>query len=281
MGYFISYQIMTPIHRLMRASQEVSKGSVSPEIGPISKDKEIAILQKTFKDMVESMKRRRMASQSQILQSEKQASVGRLAAGVAHEINNPLTGVLTYTHMLLRRSDIPDDVRADLQVIVESTERVRKIVKGLLDFSRQTKLDPEPTEINQLVDASIKLVENQALLKGVSVHFDPGDNLPLITLDRSQIQSVFLNIIINALDATKPSDAITVATTTALSANDIGHRGVEMIISDNGCGMPPENLNKIFDPFFYHKRSRQGDRPRTVRFTRDRQRARRNHPGSE
>ncbi|MCU0598889.1 MAG: cache domain-containing protein [Desulfobacterales bacterium] len=258
MGYFISYQIMKPIHRLMKASQEVSTGNLSPDIGPISRDKEIAILQTTFKDMVESMKRRRMESRSQIIQSEKQASVGRLAAGVAHEINNPLTGVLTYTHMLLRRTDFPDDVRADLQVIAESTERVRKIVKGLLDFSRQTKLDPEPTEINRLVEASIKLIENQALLKGVTVQFHQGETLPLITLDRSQIQSVLLNILINALDASKPSDTITVHTTPALSASDTGNRGVEIIISDTGCGIAPDNLNKIFDPFFSTKEVGKG-----------------------
>jgi two-component system, NtrC family, sensor kinase len=258
MGYLISYQIMKPIHRLMKASQEVSKGSLSPEIGSISKDPEIAILQKTFKDMVESMKRRRMESQSQIIQSEKQASVGKLAAGVAHEINNPLTGVLTYTHMLLRRTDLNNDVRSDLQVIAESTERVRKIVKGLLDFSRQTKLNPEPTEINRLVETTIKLIENQALLKGVDVQFLPGDNLPMITLDRSQIQSVLLNVMLNALDATKPSDIITVQTTSSVSASDTGHRGVEMIISDTGCGIPPDHLNKIFDPFFSTKEVGKG-----------------------
>jgi two-component system NtrC family sensor kinase len=208
--------------------------------------------------MVESMQRRRMESRSQILQSEKQASVGRLAAGVAHEINNPLTGVLTYTHMLLRRKDFPDDVRADLQVIAESTERVRKIVKGLLDFSRQTKLDPEPTEINRLVEASIKLIENQALLKGVTVQFQQGEMLPVITLDRSQIQSVLLNILINALDASKPSDTITVHTTPAVSASDTGSRGVEIIISDTGCGIAPDHLNKIFDPFFSTKEVGKG-----------------------
>ncbi|MFZ2633186.1 MAG: ATP-binding protein [Desulfosalsimonadaceae bacterium] len=253
MGYFLARKVMAPVHRLIKASREVSAGNVSPDIGPISKDLEMAILQKTFKDMVESMKRTRMASQSKILQSEKQASVGRLAAGVAHEINNPLTGVLTYTHMLLRRKDINEDIRSDLQVIVESTERVRKIVKGLLDFSRQTKLDPESTEINRLMEATIKLVENQALLKGVSVHFEPGDNLPMIVLDRSQIQSVFLNMILNALDATQPSDEIRITSSAALSANDIGHQGVEITIADNGSGMPPEHLSQIFDPFFTTK----------------------------
>jgi len=78
--------------------------------------------------------------------------------------------------MLLRRKDLEDDIRSDLQVIAESTERVRKIVKGLLDFSRQTKLDREPTDVNVLIRTSISLIENQALLKGVSIHFNEGDN---------------------------------------------------------------------------------------------------------
>jgi two-component system NtrC family sensor kinase len=207
---------------------------------------------------VEDRTRELIKTQDQLVQAEKLATLGTLAGGVAHEINNPLTGVLTYTHMLLRRTDFPDDVRADLQVIAESTERVRKIVKGLLDFSRQTKLDPEPTEINRLVEASIKLIENQALLKGVTVQFHQGETLPLITLDRSQIQSVLLNILINALDASKPSDTITVHTTPALSASDTGNRGVEIIISDTGCGIATDNLNKIFDPFFSTKEVGKG-----------------------
>jgi len=253
MGYVLARPIMGPVHRLITASREVSEGDLSPDIGPVSRDREMAILQQTFKDMVESVKRTRMASQSKIIHSEKQASVGRLAAGVAHEINNPLTGVLTYTHMLLRRKDIGDDIRDDLRVIVESTERVRKIVKGLLDFSRQSKMDPEPTEINRLIEATVKLVENQALLKGVGIHFEPGDSLPAMALDRTQIQSVFLNMILNALDATKPSEEIRIASIAALSADDMGHRGVEITIADNGCGMPPEYLNQIFDPFFTTK----------------------------
>ncbi|ABW66698.1 ATP-binding protein [Desulfosudis oleivorans] len=258
MGYLLAYQIMRPIHRLIKASQEVSEGSLAPDIGAISRDPEIAILQKTFQHMIEKMKQRRMESQDKIFQSEKQASVGRLAAGVAHEINNPLTGVLTYTHMLLRRNDLADDVRSDLTVIVESTERVRKIVKGLLDFSRQTRLDPEATEINRLIEATVKLIENQALIKGVAIHFHPGESLPALVIDRSQMQSVLLNMIINALDASEPSDTIEIATAMARSAGAPGRNGVEITVADTGCGIPPENLDKLFDPFFSTKEVGKG-----------------------
>jgi two-component system, NtrC family, sensor kinase len=253
MGIFLTHRIMHPIHRLIRASLEVSNGNVSPDLGLMSKDKEMAVLQTTFGWMVESVKRRRMESRTQIIQSEKQASIGRLAAGVGHEINNPLTGVLTYTHMLLRRKDIPDDVRSDLHVIAESTERVRKIVKGLLDFSRQTRLNPERIDINQLASSTLKLMENQALLKGVSIQFKPGKNIPMMVIDRNKTESVLLNILINALDSTKAGDTITLQTTTGVSTDNVGHRGVEIVITDTGCGILPENLNKLFDPFFTTK----------------------------
>jgi two-component system NtrC family sensor kinase len=261
LGYLLENRIMSPVHRLIKASQQVSEGNLSPEIGPVSKD-EIGVLQKTFKDMVISLeerdKRRRAESENRLLQSEKQASVGRLAAGVAHEINNPLTGVLTYTHMLLRRKDLADDIRSDLTVIVESTERVRRIVKGLLDFSRQTKLDREPSDVNTLVRSTVAIMENQALVKGVGLRFDPGENLPMVTLDRNQMQSVLLNMIINALDATEPGDTINIYTATGLSASDSGQKGVEITIADNGCGIPSENLDKLFDPFFTTKDVGQG-----------------------
>jgi two-component system NtrC family sensor kinase len=257
LGYVLADKIMNPVHRLIKASQQVSDGSLTPDIGPVSKD-EIGVLQNTFMDMVAAMGRRRAAAESQILQSEKQASIGRLAAGVAHEINNPLTGVLSYTHMLLRRKDLADDIRSDLEVIVDSTERVRTIVKGLLEFSRQTKLTPEPTDVNNLIRSTIALMENQALVKGVSIRFNPGENLPKVTLDRGQFQSVLLNMIINALDATEAGDSITVYTAAGLSASESGHKGVEITIADTGAGIPPENLDKLFDPFFSTKEVGKG-----------------------
>ncbi|UCG64132.1 MAG: cache domain-containing protein [Deltaproteobacteria bacterium] len=257
LGYVLADKIMKPVHQLITASQQVSEGNLTPDIGPVSRD-EIGVLQNTFMDMVAAMGRRTAAAESQILQSEKQASIGRLAAGVAHEINNPLTGVLSYTHMLLRRKDLPDDIRADLEVIVDSTDRVRKIVKGLLEFSRQTKLSPEPTDVNNLIHSTISLMENQALVKGVGIKFNPGESLPKVTLDRGQFQSVLLNMIINALDATEAGDSITVYTAAGLSASDSGQKGVEITIADTGCGIRPENLDKLFDPFFSTKEVGKG-----------------------
>jgi two-component system NtrC family sensor kinase len=261
LGYILAGKIMSPVRRLIRASQQVSEGNLSPEIDPISKD-EIGMLQNTFKDMIASLeerdRRRRAESENRLLQSEKQASIGRLAAGVAHEINNPLTGVLTYTHMLLRRKDIGDDIRSDLEVIAKSTERVRKIVKGLLDFSRQTKLDMEPTDVNRLIRSVIEAMENHALVKGIKITFNAGENLPMVTLDRNQIQSVLINLIINALDATEPGDSINIYTATGLAASDLGKKGVEITVADTGCGIPPENLDKLFDPFFTTKEVGQG-----------------------
>ena len=251
-GFFVAGRLTDPISRLIKASHEVTEGSLAPDIGPESGD-EIGILQRAFKEMVGAVGRRRMESQNRLIMSEKQASVGRLAAGVAHEINNPLTGVLTYTHMLLRRRDLSQEVREDLQTIAEATERVRKIVKGLLDFSRQTTPDREKVDVNKLVSSTIALMENQALVKGVDVQFDSGENLPPVNMDRNQFQSVLLNILINGLDANKAGDRITVATKNSALVNEAGQEGVEISITDTGCGIPPEHLNKLFDPFFTTK----------------------------
>lgn len=257
LGIILANKIMSPVRRLIKASREVSEGSLTPDIGPISND-EIGVLQNTFKEMVAAIGRRRAASQNKLLQSEKQASVGKLAAGVAHEINNPLTGVLTYTHMLLRRKDLSEEVRSDLKVVAESTERVRRIVKGLLDFSRQTELDPEPTDINKLVRTTVKPMENQALLKGVSLILNPGTDLPMITLDRSQFQGVLMNIIINALDATEAGGLIDISTGLNRSDGDSEEEGIEVRVVDTGCGIPQEHLEKLFDPFFTTKEVGQG-----------------------
>jgi two-component system NtrC family sensor kinase len=261
LGYFLEKKIMGPVHQLIMASQEVSKGNLSPKIGQVSKD-ELGVLQQTFTDMITSIKERdelrNAAAEDRLLQSEKQASMGRLAAGVAHEINNPLTGVLTFTRILLRNKDIGEKNLSYLQKIAESTVRVKNIVKGLLDFSRQTALDREPTEINRLIRGVISAMENQALIKGVTIQFNAGEDLPVLTMDRNQIQSVVINLIINALDAMEQGGTIVMSTGISLSASDTGKRGVEIAVTDNGCGIPPEDLDKLFEPFFTTKEVGKG-----------------------
>jgi len=258
LGSLLSSRLLNPVQRLIEASHRVSQGDLSPEIGPYSRS-ELGVLQRTFQKMLTSLRDRdrhqKAESELRLLPSEKQASVGRLAAGVAHEINNPLTGVLTFTHMLLKRQDIDSGMREDLQTIAAATERVRKIVKGLLDFSHQSKLEPQSTDLNGLINATIPLVANQALVKGVLFCFDAGSNIPLRTIDRNQFQSVLLNIILNALDATQRGGHIDIATHLALSE---GHKGIEIGIADTGHGIPPENLERIFDPFYTTKEVGKG-----------------------
>jgi len=261
LGSLMASRIMKPVRQLIQVSREVSEGNLRPKIDPISKN-EIGVLQKTFSEMLSSLRerdrRQQAESETKLLMSEKQASVGRRAAGVAHEINNPLTGVLTFTHMLLRRKDLQEEVRADLQTIAKETERVRAIVKGLLDFSRQTKLEPELTDINKLVRSAIALVDNQALVKGVTLEFSPTDGLPVRTMDRNQMQSVILNIMINAIDATEPGGTVTVKTGFSVSKGKTEQDGIEISIGDTGCGISKDNLGKIFDPFFTTKEVGQG-----------------------
>lgn len=261
LGYFFANRIIQPVHKQIEASTQVSQGNLSPEIGPIPNG-EIGGLQKTFQNMLPSIQeqdeRKRDASETGLLQFDKQASIGKLAGGVAHEINNPLTGVFTYTHMLLRRKNLPEDIRADLETISQEAERVRKIVKSLLDFSCQAELNRETTHVNHLCRSAIALADKQALIKKVTLQLEEGAGLPLVPLDHNQMQSALLNVVMNALDATEPGGQITVATGIGMSARHNGQKGVAIVCRDTGRGIAAEYLDKIFDPFFTTKDVGQG-----------------------
>jgi two-component system NtrC family sensor kinase len=188
-----------------------------------------------------------------LIQSETLASVGRLAAGVAHQINNPLTGVLTYSSLLLRGKPENDPDREDLQVIVDETMRCREIVKGLLEFSRQAEPQKEAVDINKIITNALSLTKNQALINSVKVIPELSGQLPNIVVDGSQIQEVFLNIILNAIDAMPEGGELHV--TSNMTNSD---QFVQLRFSDTGCGIPPENLDKVFDPFFTTKDASKG-----------------------
>jgi two-component system NtrC family sensor kinase len=254
-AYFLATDLMKPIRLLVVASQELSKGNFSYRIEPVSQN-ELGELEKTFNFMASSLKERddelKEQTQRQLIQSEKLASVGRLAAGVAHQINNPLTGVLTYSSLLLRKKPEDDPEREDLQVIVDETMRCREIVKDLLGFSKQTEPQKQAVDINGIIKHALGLTKNQALLNRVKVITELHDQLIQIVVDGVQIQEVFLNIILNAIDAMPKGGELRI--TTDMKDDQF----VQIRFADTGSGISPENLDKIFDPFFTTKDASKG-----------------------
>jgi two-component system NtrC family sensor kinase len=158
----------------------------------------------------------------QLFQSDKLASMGRLAAGVAHEINNPLTAVLTNSSYLLKRSQGQPEMREDLQVIVSETIRCREIVKSLLDFARQTVPKKRKADINAIIHRAATVVENQLSMGQVELVMDLDDKLPNVTLDANQIQQVFINLMVNASDAIGEDGGTINITSRAISLGPMG-----------------------------------------------------------
>ncbi len=184
----------------------------------------------------------------QLLQSEKMASLGKLAAGVAHEINNPLAGILMYSMMIKEEMQGDHTVREDLNKIIEQTMKCKEIVKELLEFARQSPPAKERIDINTSLSRAISLLENQALFHNIKIEKDLDHSLPLIDGDVGRLNQVFTNIILNAAEAMDGRGTLTIK-----SDYNKGLNIIEMRISDTGCGIPEENLSHIFEPFFSTK----------------------------
>jgi two-component system NtrC family sensor kinase len=185
---------------------------------------------------------------SQLFRSEKLASLGKLAAGVAHEINNPLTGILTNSSLLLEDLEQGDPKREDVEIIVKETIRCREIVKRLLDFARQTKPQKKLTNVNSLIENIILLVRNQASFRNIEIEKHLEENLPSILSDTDQIQQVFVNIILNAAEAMTTGGRLSIAS--ALSKD---RQFINVAFVDSGPGIPEEHRERIFDPFYTTK----------------------------
>lgn len=187
-------------------------------------------------------------TQQQLIQSEKLASVGQLAAGVAHELNNPLGGILLYTGLLLENIDHKGQEHDDLKRIAAETERCRRIVRGLLDFSRQTRIEAAIIDLNKIVIDTLALLTQQALFHNIKLARELEPDLPKVFVDVGQMQQVFLNIILNAAEAMNGKGSLMVKT-----RYDAQQDLIIVIIQDNGPGMSPDVMKKIFDPFFTTK----------------------------
>ena len=185
--------------------------------------------------------------EEQLARSEKLAAVGQLAAGVAHEINNPLGGILVYSYLMLE--DLPSDhpERSQVEKIIREATRCKEIIKGLLDFSRQLPSRLKPIDINALVTELLGLVENHLSFQNVNIQKNLAADLPPVQGDKSKLEQVFLNLFINAGEAMAGHGTLSVTTTRNVEG------AVEIRISDNGPGIHPDHLPRLFDPFFTTK----------------------------
>lgn len=269
----LANRISKPIRAVADAAQRIAGGDYSQKVDITSND-ETGFLANNFNTMVSELVRAHQelkesaetlerkveqrtmelrTMQAHLIQSEKLAGVGKLAAGVAHEINNPLTCVLTNSSLLL--ADLPSDdpQREDLQVIVDETLRCRKIVKGLLDFARQTKPQKQMLDLNKVAADVTALVRNQASFQNIAIETDLDAGIPSVSADADQMRQVVLNIVLNAADAMPQGGRIRIQ-----SSFEPKMEHVVLRISDTGPGIPAEIQNRMFEPFFTTKKTGTG-----------------------
>lgn len=240
----VAYLISHPLTILARATRQVAEGDWTVRVSGEGYQ-EMRILAESFNTMIENLRE----TQEQLLQKEKLASVGQLAAGVAHEINNPLGSVLLYADILHKETP-PENVqqRADLEMIINEATRCKTIVNDLLNFSRQNEVLAQETDLNALLRELAEEVTRLELYQKVKVVQDLDPNLPVIQADPLQLRQVFLNLMNNAAEAMPEGGTLTLRT-----RRDPANGQVIAEVQDTGIGIPPENMKKIFTPFFTTK----------------------------
>lgn len=199
------------------------------------------------------IKRQLEKTQLQLLQAEKMSSLGKLAAGVAHQLNNPLGGITLYTKLILEEYELEDDVKDDLNRILRDAERCRETVKELLEFTRQTRYMMRQCDINEGISRTLFLLENQSLFHNIEIKKELSTALPPVMADIQQLNHVFMNLILNAVQAMDGKGTLLLETGLKLDSNR-----VLIKISDTGPGIPEDVLPQIFDPFFTTKEEGEG-----------------------
>ena len=271
--YYMIRYITRPIGEMVAATESIIAGRFDQEVRSNSPG-ELALLAESFNAMLKSLRQMKgdleewgrtleakvkqrtqelVAMQARVAQSERLASVGMLAAGVAHEVNNPLGGILALTALTVEDMSKSDPNRENLEEVIRQTERCRDIVRGLLEFSRKAEVHTSLVDLNKVLADTLSLVAKQALFFNIHVtqRLDPA--LPPVQADRNQFQQVFMNILMNAVQAMDERGEITIAT-----HFDAGAQRVEVTIADTGRGIPPEQIGRVFDPFFTTKESGKG-----------------------
>jgi two-component system, NtrC family, sensor kinase len=271
--YFITRSMIHPLEEMVQASNRIAAGDLDHSVSITSRD-EIGILANSFNKMLASIKTMKVELEewgrtleekvhhrteelvtirTQMVQSEKLASIGRLAAGVAHEINNPLAGILTFSMLALEDCDDDHPMKASLEVIVKQTLRCRETVKGLLDFARQSSAAPSITDVNSVVDKTLLLLENQTIFQNIKTIRNLAQDLPNVFIDPGELQQVVVNIVINAADVMEEGGTLSIHTSSSPQTQE-----VLIKIVDTGKGIPNDILPLIFEPFFTTKKVGKG-----------------------
>lgn len=269
--YLLSRIVVKPIHRLLRMTEEYKDGDIIPsmvedqrnEIGNLSRSLGVMLQRlddnkkelRTHISSLEEANRRLKEAHKEIIRSEKLASVGRLAAGIAHEIGNPIGIILGYLD-LIRKGDITDQEKTDFIDRVETEiTRVNRIINQLLDFSRPSSGKKEENRVHDLLSYTVNMLKPQSIMEGIKINLDLRASRDTILADPNQLHQVFLNIILNAADALSGeglTDEPGKKEIRIISENP-NESIIELRFIDNGPGIAEEELIHVFDPFYTTK----------------------------
>lgn len=260
--WFLVRRITQPLRALSQSAEAVGQGDFSQKVEVTTGD-ECGELAAAFNQMTENLKRSReqlestvdtlKTTQAQLIQSEKLSGIGEFVAGVAHELNNPLTSVMGFSE-LLQRADTDPQHKRYLDMVHKSALRCQKIVQNLLSFARRHKPERKLSNINELVEGAAEILQYQMRTSNIEVVMRLDPHLPKAMVDPHQLQQVFLNIINNArqaIEAHQPQGYVRIS-------SEIAGQNVRVIFQDNGPGIPEANLSKVFDPFFTTKEAGKG-----------------------
>jgi two-component system NtrC family sensor kinase len=266
--FFITSTIIKPLNSMVIATNKIAQGDLDhkvnidqgDELGQLAKsfnkmtknlniaNKKLVQWGKTLEKRVEERSKKLKDMQDTLVQSEKMASLGRLAAGIAHEINNPLTSILINSHLIREKTDSKSPIFENLNLITEETERCSNIVKGLLDFSRLNPQEKQFADINDVITTTLNILKNQAAFQNTHITTFLSNNLPPLEIDKDKIKQVFLNLMINSAEAMPDGGQLTVR---SMLSED--NKYIKVEFADTGIGIPEKYLNKLFDPFFTTK----------------------------
>jgi two-component system, NtrC family, sensor kinase len=252
----IAIRMVKPIEQLTLAAKRIEDGDLQHRVS-IHRDDEIGSLAAAFDQMAERLGKRETElkeSQTVLRRADRLSSLGLLTAGLAHEIRNPLVAIRTFTQLLPERYEDPEFRDGFQGLALKEVDRICGLINDLLSFARPSKPNVSPQNINDVVDNIARILETQAKEKNVEVIRRFSSDLPMVWIDREQMKQVFMNLILNAIQAMKDGGSIVISTgVSAKSDGELVREYVQVEVRDTGIGIPPENLERIFDPFFTSK----------------------------